>query len=222
MQPIMNALHARGALVGVHVDDWIIRGESYIECLEHTRYLVHILWLLGILINVPNSMLEPSQELIILGLMLNFREGCMTVPSRRLQDIFQDLNRLADSAAPTVRRCASVLVLFVMPRIRLLSNSLAVHVAMAAQAGWEAVAKMPTRVHVKLKELADDMYAWKGRTFAEPMTQTPEVYSDASDLAWGGVLQGDSQAAFGWFLNREEHANVKEFHGAMMTIPAYV
>ena len=37
----------------------------------------------------------------------------------------------------------------------------------------------------------------------------------------GGVLQGESQAAFGWFLNREERINVKEFRGAVMTIEGY-
>ena len=35
------------------------------------------------------------------------------------------------------------------------------------------------------------------------------------------VLQGNAQAAFGWFLNREEHKNVKEFRGALLTIQAY-
>uniref|UniRef100_A0A7S4FN49 Uncharacterized protein n=1 Tax=Eutreptiella gymnastica TaxID=73025 RepID=A0A7S4FN49_9EUGL len=32
------------------------------------------------------------------------------------------------------------------------------------------------------------------------MGHVRDMYSDASDLAWGGVLQGNAQAAFGWFL----------------------
>ena len=66
------------------------------------RYLVHLFWLLGILMDVSKSMLAPSQEMIMLGLMLNFREGCITIPLRRLHDIFPDVNCLASSAAPRV------------------------------------------------------------------------------------------------------------------------
>ena len=63
---------------------------------------------------------------------------------------------------------------------------------------------------------------FKGRTFVVSMGHVRDMYSDASDLAWGGVLQGNAQAAFGWFLNREEHINVKEFRGALLTIQAKV
>ena len=97
-----------------------------------------------------------------------------------------------------------------MPHIRLLSDSVGVHVAVTGQAGWEAVAPMPTRVQVQLEELADELHVWRRHTFPVPMTQPRDMYSDTLDLAWGGVLHGDSQAAFGCFLNRQEHMNVRE------------
>ena len=226
MQPILNALRERGALVWVYLDDWLIIGNTYRECLEHTRFLVQLLHRLGILVNVPKSCLEPSQEIIMLGFMLNFREGFVAVPPKRLQAIFRDVNRLAHSHTPSVRRCASVLgrirsLLFAMPHIRLLSDALAVHVAVAVQAGWEADVALPERVSRQLMDLADELHQWKGRTFVVSMGHVRDMYSDASDLAWGGVLQGNAQAAFGWFLNREEHINVKEFRGALLTIQAY-
>ena len=226
MQPILNAVRERGALVWVYLDDWLIIGNTYRECLEHTRFLVQLLHRLGILVNVPKSCLEPSQEIIMLGFMLNFREGFVAVPPKRLQAIFRDVNRLAHSHTPSVRRCASVLgrirsLLFAMPHIRLLSDALAVHVAVAVQAGWEADVALPERVSRQLMDLADELHQWKGRTFVVSMGHVRDMYSDASDLAWGGVLQGNAQAAFGWFLNREEHINVKEFRGALLTIQAY-
>ena len=210
----------------VYLDDWLVIGNSYKECLEHTRFLVQLLWRLGILVNVPKSVLDPSQEIIMLGFMSNFREGTICVPPKRLYDVFRDVNRLASSNTPTIRRCASILgrirsLLFAMPHIRLLSDNLAVHVAVAAQAGWEASVNLARCVQDQLKQLADELYMWKGRTFIVPMGWTRDMYWDASDLAWGGVLQGESQAAFGWFLNREEHINVKEFRGALMTVQAY-
>ena len=97
MQPILNAVRERGALVWVYLDDWLIIGNTYRECLEHTRFLVQLLHQLGILVNVPKSCLEPSQEIIMLGFMLNFREGFVAVPPKRLQAIFWDVNRLAHS-----------------------------------------------------------------------------------------------------------------------------
>ena len=108
-----------------------------------------------------------------------------------------------------------------MPHIRLLSDALAVHVAVAVQAGWEADVALPERVSRQLMDLADELHQWKGRTFVVSMGHVRDMYSDASDLAWGEVLQGNAQAAFGWFLNREEHINVKEFRGALLTIQAY-
>ena len=108
-----------------------------------------------------------------------------------------------------------------MPHIRLLSDALAVHVAVALQAGWEADVALPERVSRQLMDLADELHQWKGRTFVVSMGHVRDMYSDASDLAWGGVLQGNAQAAFGCFLNREEHINVKEFRGALLTIQAY-
>ena len=71
MQPILNAVRERGALVWVYLDDWLIIGNTYRECLEHTRFLVQLLHRLGILVNVPKSCLEPSQEIIMLGFMAN-------------------------------------------------------------------------------------------------------------------------------------------------------
>ena len=55
MQPILNAVRERGALVWVYLDDWLIIGNIYRECLEHTRFLVQLLHRLGILVNVPKS-----------------------------------------------------------------------------------------------------------------------------------------------------------------------
>ena len=174
MQPILNAVRERGALVWVYLDDWLIIGNTYRECLEHTRFLVQLLHRLGILVNVPKSCLEPSQEIIMLGFMLNFREGFVAVPPKRLQAIFRDVNRLAHSHTPSVRRCASVLgrirsLLFAMPHIRLLSDALAVHVAVAVQAGWEADVALPERVSRQLMDLADELHQWKGRTFVVSM-----------------------------------------------------
>ena len=80
---------------------------------------------------------------------------------------------------------------------------------------------MLTRVQVQLEELAAELYLWRGHIFPVPITQTRDMYSDALDLAWGGVLQGETQEAFGLFLNREEHINVKEFRGALMTVDVY-
>ena len=193
MQPILNAVRERGALVWVYLDDWLIIGNTYRECLEHTRFLVQLLHRLGILVNVPKSCLEPSQEIIMHGFMLNFREGFVAVPPKRLQAIFRDVNRLAHSHTPSVRRCASVLgricsLLFAMPHIRLLSDALAVHVAVAVQAAWEADVALPERVSRQLMDLADELHQWKGRTFVVSMghvrscTRTRQIWRGAESF----------------------------------------
>ena len=125
----------------------------------------------------------------MLGFMLNLRDGFVAVPPKRLQAIFRDVNRLAHSHTPSVRRCASVLgrirsLLFAMPHIRLLSDALAVHVAVAVQARWEADVALPERVSRQLMDLADELHQWKGRTFVVAMGHVRDMYSDASDLAW--------------------------------------
>ena len=77
-----------------------------------------------------------------------------------------------------------------MPHIRLLSDALAVHVAVAVQAGWEADVALPERVSRQLMDLADELHQLKGRTLVVSMGHVRDMYSDASDLAGAEFFKG--------------------------------
>lgn len=71
MKPVVRYLRRRGVLSVIYIDDKLIIGKTYRECLEYVNQSVTLLERLGFIVNKKKSDLIPSQRCKFLGFILD-------------------------------------------------------------------------------------------------------------------------------------------------------
>ena len=71
LKPPLTVLHKKGHISSGHLDDFYLQGQTYTKCVENVIDTVILLSDLGLIVHPTKSMFLPSQELEILGFILN-------------------------------------------------------------------------------------------------------------------------------------------------------
>ena len=71
MKPVAIFLHSMGVRMIVYIDDILLMGDSLNPVESHLEALIFILTILGFIINVPKSVITPTQIFEFLGLLVN-------------------------------------------------------------------------------------------------------------------------------------------------------
>ena len=157
---------------------------------------------------------DPKQVGELLGFLVNLEEGVFQVPARRVQQLQDNLHRIASkgffTTARSLARVAGLLVsmgLALGPVARLWTRGLYRDICNAER--WD--------VHFAISEDAQQEILFWLENFDNtgyPMwSSSPKVdvltYSDASDDGWGGfaVQLGDSAAVGSWSLAEQDQSS---------------
>ena len=228
--PRFGALMRRGLRVLPYMDDFLVLTESREEALTAREYVEAVLDLLGLSRNTKKGIWEPSQVLQHLGLGVDTRRGLFYVTPERLDKLQAAartiLGRAARTRSHVPRRqlagftgLAQSLYLAVPPA-RFFLRSL--HEAVAQGGPWSGYVRLCSAAKTDLAWFASLPEKWNGRAIWRS-PQTALLHCDASELAWGGVLNNLVPARGFWRAHqRREHITLLELRAVHYTVETFV
>lgn len=90
LKPVMALLRWNRIRSIVFIDDILLMAQSREELVQVAQELIQLLQLLGFMINWEKSILNPYQEIIFLGFLVNSLQMVLSLPEEKLQSIIAD------------------------------------------------------------------------------------------------------------------------------------
>ena len=87
LKPVLSHLHKLGIFVSCYLDDCIFIADSADVLISNVLYTLHLFDSLGLTVNPHKSVLEPTQEIEFLGVILNSVDMTATLTPRRKKHI---------------------------------------------------------------------------------------------------------------------------------------
>jgi len=94
LSPLAAYLHAQGILFHRFLDDLLIRAPDLTTLHGAAVTTLRTLLNLGFMINLPKSMLTPSQDFVYIGVRFHTAQGLMYPPEDRIEKILDHIRRL--------------------------------------------------------------------------------------------------------------------------------
>ena len=109
LKPPLSTLHKLGNISMAYLDDIYLQGKTYEECLKNVIETMSLFAELGFVIHPIKSNLIPSQELTILGFILNSVDMSVRLSSNKKSSLKKDCTSLLKEKKFTIREVARVI-----------------------------------------------------------------------------------------------------------------
>ena len=219
----------RGMRMLAYVDDFLALARTRAEAHACRERIAYVLDRLGLVRHPDKGYWEPTQRLEHLGLDVDTAEGMFRVPPAKLAGLMRQARDILATAARErrlvrVRTLASFVgyaqsVELACPAARFYLRSL--HDAMATRSDWESNVRLDRQALRDLRWWRHIGTADVSRAIWRPPTDRT-VHTDASRLAWGGVLDGTVPAQGMWRgRDRGRHINYLELMAVYMSLSQF-
>lgn len=108
MKPPMTALHRLGHISSNYIDDPILQGRTYTDCVHNVIDTVSQLDPLGFVIHPDKSVFIPTQVLVILGFIINTVTMTIYLTAEKATSVQQTCRTLLERQKPSIRDVAQV------------------------------------------------------------------------------------------------------------------
>ena len=105
----LSALRKMGFSCIIYVDDSLLKGDTFEECLHNIAATEKLLKDLGFSINYVKSILQPTQIIIFLGNEINSKDMTLQLTSKKKQKIINKALLILKNNNPSIRQVASLL-----------------------------------------------------------------------------------------------------------------
>jgi len=109
LKPVYAHLRSRQLESAVYVDDNILFGDEFEDCLNNTKATVSLLRKLGFTIHTEKSVLMPTQEIIFLGFVLNSVRMTITLTLEKKEKIRQLCLEIIRKPDISIRKLACII-----------------------------------------------------------------------------------------------------------------
>ena len=92
-KPPIACLRTEGVIVAIYIDDIIVIGDTYEECLIGTIKTIKLFLKLGFIIHSEKSPLQSSHEITYLGFVFNSKEMLVTLTSEKRKKILDSCKK---------------------------------------------------------------------------------------------------------------------------------
>ena len=118
LKPALSELHTQGHISSGYIDDIYLQGKTYPSCVSNVLFypiLFHPILLpntvtqfdsLGLIAHPTKSAFNPTQQLEILGFVINSVEMTITLTQRKASKLFDTCQELLNNPSPTIREVA--------------------------------------------------------------------------------------------------------------------
>lgn len=227
MKPVFSFLRLKGYTITSFIDDTLMCSKSVEGCVACLKDTVEILQNVGFCINVDKSVLVPTTRIEYLGNIIDSEAMTVTLPARRVEKIVNSCSSLASRNKAKIREVARVVGLLVaaIPAVEL--GKLHYRILERAKIVALKVEKGNFDKHMTIsKEMKMELSWWisevgtQSRRIFRPAPSV-EVFTDASDLGWGGCVLKHSTN--GKWTSEESclHINAKELKAILFTLQSF-
>ena len=218
---ILRRIHVR---ILIYIDDMLIMNSSVDGCLQARDTVIYLLTALGFVINFPKSMMEPSQTMEFLGVLVDSLKMSLTIPQGKMNNLTTLCKKTLTSPRLTLRDLARLIgklratgpAFNPAPlQTRYLQQSLIL--AQKQRKSYESMVTLDNQAVAELEWWTLNMETMNGRSL---LIAAPDliISSDAAKLAWGAE-GGETPTGGTWTAEeRELHINVRETLAAAMAL----
>ena len=204
MKPIVTYLRKLGFISVIYLDDLLLIGENYIDCLNNCNQTILILESLCFIINMQKkSKLIPSTICQFLGIELNSRDMLLQHPQEKRKHIHQLITKYSNLRKCKIRNFSSFI------------GSLC-FCCQASTYGWVYVKEFERQKiqalerknndydeYMEIKNVLRESFVWwksnifKINNLIRSSKFSVEIFSDSSTSGWGAHCQGKESTVFG-------------------------
>ena len=109
MKPVVASLRSQGIRLIIYLDDILIIASSVETLNLHKKMAIDLLASLGFLINYKKSNLIPSQQIVLLGMLIDSASMQFVLPQTKAVQIQKECRLLLNSTTSTIRHLSRVL-----------------------------------------------------------------------------------------------------------------
>lgn len=226
MKPLLSHLRGRGFISVLYIDDFLLIGQTYEDCLENIRETRRLLQEVGFVVNEKKSVLVPCQEIKYLGFIFNSVWMSMSLPREKQRNILASIRGVENKTNQTIQEFA-----------KLVGKLIAA--CPAVKYGWAYTKSCERAKFLALErsggsykgeftlsaEVREELSWWKAHTFGKtslrPRNFTLEIFSDSSRSGWG--LACGNSTAHGFWSEAEKacHINFLELLAAFFGLKCF-
>lgn len=225
-KPIVKTLRSGGFLSTIYLDDLILIGSSYQDCVDNILITKQLLCSLGFVINDEKSMLVPSNKCKYLGYILDSNRFEVSLPKEKRKRIKEEVLKFIHLETCTVRQFAQLIGLLVSacPAIEygwLYTKDLerCKYLNLDRDDNYERLMNIPNYLQRDLKWWLNSIDNSVHRILEDKYEI--EIFSDASTTGWGAAC-GDETASGQWSNEeRNKHINYLELLAAYIALKIF-
>lgn len=226
MKPVVKLLRSAGYLSTLYLDDFLLIGRQYNDCLDNIKITGQFLSALGFKINEEKSNLVPSHSCKFLGYVIDSHNMQIALPKEKQIHIREELNAISKMTRCTVRRFAQLIGL-------LISACPAVEYGLLYTKALERCKFLNLKSdndfdkYMNVPHYLSSDFAWWLSAIENPVHRIKtdqyaiEIFSDASTTGWGAAC-GEESANGAWSAEeRKNHINYLELLAAYFAIKIF-
>ena len=107
LKPVFSHLREMGYVSVIYVDDSLLYGDTFEECLENVKVTLECLQELGFIIHSKKSVLRPTQIIEFLGFIINTRDMTLTLTSKKKEKVINKARNILQGKV-SIRMVASL------------------------------------------------------------------------------------------------------------------
>ena len=100
LKPVLATLHKAGHIVASYIDDLFIQGKTYEGCVYNVIDTFILFDKLGFIIHPTKSVFNPSQQLVLLGFVINSTDMTIRLTGEKVTALKAECDNLLKSANP--------------------------------------------------------------------------------------------------------------------------
>ena len=223
LAPLGKIIHLAGFRIVLYLDDWLIIASSKAELLRAKTFILKLTTELGILINLEKSVLDPSQVITYLGVVIDSKTFWASPSEKRVNNALSTISEFLSCEARPVKSWQSLLghmssLEKFIPGARLRMRPLQFQLKQQ----WDG-SSQSTIIQIP-QSLGQDLRWWnnkdrlsKGISLA-PKNPQLQLFSDASREGWGAVV-GELHLSGKWSQeDKLEHINLLELKAVWLAL----
>lgn len=227
MKPVIKLLRSCGYLSTIFLDDILLIGSTYEECLQNIIDTEKLLTSLGFIINRAKSNLIPNTSCKFLGYVIDSKNFHVSLPDEKISKIKTELQLWKSRTRCKIREFARL--------VGLLTSA-----CPAVEYGWLYTKEFERCKYLNLKDDIENYdklmslpshltadFEWWSKAIQQPKCKIKydeycmEIFSDASTTGWGAAC-GEETASGMWTAEEcSRHINYLEIAAAFFGLKVF-
>ena len=228
LKPAVEMLRSMGLRVVIYIDDMLLMASSNDSLTDQIHLTLFLLENTGFVINEKKSLLEPTQKIEFLGMIINSKEMDISLPGSKIRDIKQEARRLLNHPNPSAQSLSHLIgkLNATTPALQmapLFCRALQTCLKQALEAGsqdYQSPAQLSTQAKEDLQWWELHLSNWNGRSLISQQSSMT-IISDASLQGWGAFCNG-VRTRGPWSPQEQTlHINCLELLAASLAVRAF-